>query len=202
METWIELFGYLGSAMVVASMLMTSVVRLRVINMIGSVISGTYAMIIGSFPLALMNFCLIAINAFNLYQLLKTERNYDLLLVKPDDTVVLYFLRKNLPDIQRYFPEYKLQTPADIACMVFCNSTPAGIFLAKRVDQEQLEAMLDYTTQAYRDCSVGSFLYAELKRLGVNRLLVSGHTSPEHAAYLRKMNFEVRNGMFAKKLNK
>ena len=60
----IELFGYLGSTLVVCSMLMASVVKLRVINMIGSVISGIYALIIGSFPLALMNFCLIIINFY------------------------------------------------------------------------------------------------------------------------------------------
>ena len=42
----IELFGYLGSALVVVSMLMSSVVRLRVINTIGSVIFAIYALII------------------------------------------------------------------------------------------------------------------------------------------------------------
>ena len=73
----IELFGYLGSTLVVVSMLMASVVKLRVINMIGSIISGTYALIIGSFPLALMNFCLIVINAYNLIRLLKSDKQYD-----------------------------------------------------------------------------------------------------------------------------
>lgn len=68
---YIELFGYLGSTLVVVSMLMASVVKLRVINMIGSVISASYALIIGSFPLVLMNVCLIAINAYNLVRLLK-----------------------------------------------------------------------------------------------------------------------------------
>ena len=34
----IELVGYLGSALVVVSMLMTSVVKLRVVNTIGSAI--------------------------------------------------------------------------------------------------------------------------------------------------------------------
>ena len=39
----IELIGYLGSALVVASMLMSSVVKLRVINTIGSGIFAAYA---------------------------------------------------------------------------------------------------------------------------------------------------------------
>ena len=38
----IELIGYLGSLLVVISMLMTSVVRLRVINLIGSAIVSAF----------------------------------------------------------------------------------------------------------------------------------------------------------------
>ncbi len=51
----IEIFGYIGSILVVVSMLMSSIVKLRAINTIGSVISGIYAVVCG----ALMNICLI-----------------------------------------------------------------------------------------------------------------------------------------------
>lgn len=71
---FIEIFGYTGSILVVISMLMSSVVKLRLINTIGSVISGTYAVIRGAFPLVLMNACLIIINVYNLYKLLKTDK--------------------------------------------------------------------------------------------------------------------------------
>lgn len=70
----IEIFGYIGSALVVISMLMTSIVKLRVINMIGSVISGIYAVICGAFPLAFMNACLIIINFYNLIKLKKEKK--------------------------------------------------------------------------------------------------------------------------------
>ena len=70
----IEIYGYIGSALVVISMLMSSVIKLRIINMIGSIISGSYALMIGSFPLALMNICLIVINAYNLYKLFKEKK--------------------------------------------------------------------------------------------------------------------------------
>ena len=72
----IEIFGYIGSALVVISMLMSSVVKLRLINVVGSIISGTYAIIVGALPLVLMNACLIIINVINLYKLLKTEQKY------------------------------------------------------------------------------------------------------------------------------
>ena len=53
----LELFGYLGSVLVLVSMLMTSVVRLRIINLIGSAIFATYAILIRSYPTALLNGC-------------------------------------------------------------------------------------------------------------------------------------------------
>ena len=65
----IELIGYLGSALVVVSMLMSSVVKLRVINTIGSGIFAAYALMIHSYPTALMNICLVGINIYNLLKL-------------------------------------------------------------------------------------------------------------------------------------
>ena len=41
----LELVGYLGSFLVLVSMLMTSVVRLRVINLIGSAVFTVYAIL-------------------------------------------------------------------------------------------------------------------------------------------------------------
>ncbi len=62
----IEIIGYIGSALVLVSMLMTSVVRLRIINLIGSVIFAGYALAIRSYPTAIMNICLAGINAYHL----------------------------------------------------------------------------------------------------------------------------------------
>ncbi|MBQ1240893.1 MAG: YgjV family protein, partial [Lachnospiraceae bacterium] len=84
----IEIYGYIGSVLVVVSMLMSSIIKLRVINILGSVISGSYALIIGSFPLVLMNSCLIIINVYNLYKLLKAEQKYDLVDSEANDAFV------------------------------------------------------------------------------------------------------------------
>ena len=65
----IEAVGYLGSLLVLVSMLMTSVFKLRVINTIGSCIFTVYALIIHSYPTALMNFCLVLINLHFLWKM-------------------------------------------------------------------------------------------------------------------------------------
>ncbi len=75
MDLYIELFGYLGSVLVVVSMLMTSITRLRLVNTVGNVISLIYALIIASYPLALMNVCLILINLYYLIKLNKAQKD-------------------------------------------------------------------------------------------------------------------------------
>ena len=98
----LEIIGYIGSALVVVSMLMSSIVKLRVINTVGSVISMAYAIAVGAFPLALMNICLIVINVYNLIKLLRNKKVYELVKGTPDDSLVKYFLQHYKNDIEIY----------------------------------------------------------------------------------------------------
>lgn len=198
---WLELFGYLGSTLVVVSMLMASVVKLRVINTIGSVISGTYALIIGSFPLALMNFCLIVINVYNLYKLLKTKQQFEIVKSSGSDALVDYFLSHNGKDIETFFPGYKAGSAAeDAAFVVCCNGNPAGILLGKALDDGALDVVLDYSVPAYRDCSVGAYLYANLGGYGIKKLVFTQNQTEAHVSYLKKMGFEGKDGGYVKQI--
>ena len=147
----IELFGYLGSVLVVVSMLMSSVIKLRVINTIGSTVSGTYALIIGSFPLALMNGCLIIINVYNLYKLLKYENHYDLVEGAEGDAFLNYVMNHYKEDIKVYFPEFRLgETKFDVAYIICRDTVPAGESLGRMTDKTTMEIVLDYSTPTYR----------------------------------------------------
>lgn len=196
----IEIAGYIGSTLVVVSMLMSSVVKLRLINTIGSMISATYALIIHSYPLALMNICLIIINVYNLVKLLKSDKEYDLVNGKEDDRFLDYFLDHYREDILKYFPAKSLSLEkADEIYMVCCNATPAGVLLGTKKESGVLELVLDYSTPVYRDCSVGKFLYAKLAEQGY-RSLVCSQPKEEHKSYLTKMGFVNENGAYVKKL--
>ena len=96
----LEIIGYIGSFLVVISMLMSSIIKLRVINTIGSVISGIYAVICGALPLALMNLCLIIINVVNLVKLLGAKMPYELVEGSAGDSLVKYFLDYYRDDIK------------------------------------------------------------------------------------------------------
>lgn len=71
---FLEAFGYLGTTLVVISMMMSSVTKLRIVNMSGSVISAIYAAICGTWPIVVMNVCLFVINGAQLIRGAKAKR--------------------------------------------------------------------------------------------------------------------------------
>ena len=185
----IELVGYIGSALVVVSMLMTSVVRLRVVNTIGSAIFMVYALIIGSYPTALMNLFLIAINVYHLFRLFHTQKEYDLIDADLRDSYVRYFVEKNMGDIRAWFPAFSTEgLQADVVCLVCCGHTPAGLLIGRKSGADEVEILLDYATPVYRDSSVGRYLYGQLKQKGVKTLVFRG-SAPEHIPYMEKVGF-------------
>ena len=114
----IEMIGYLGSALVVLSMLMSSVVKLRVINTIGSGIFAAYALMIHSYPTALMNFCLVVINVWNLIKLRQKDQRYELVEEAQGNGLLDYLLSYYREDIQTYFPAFSEDAGMDRAYVV------------------------------------------------------------------------------------
>ncbi len=62
-----EMIGYIGTACVILSMLMTSLVRLRIINLCGALLSMLYAISAGAYPVILLNAALIIIQIVQLF---------------------------------------------------------------------------------------------------------------------------------------
>ena len=73
MNIYLEIFGYIGTGLVLLSMMMTSVVKLRLINMAGSLISMIYAIICTTWPVVLLNLGLILINGTQLLRMRKNK---------------------------------------------------------------------------------------------------------------------------------
>ena len=83
---YLEIFGYIGTALVIISMMMTSVLKLRVINICGGVISAIYSVFYGAWAVVIMNICLIIINIFQVIRELrrrKRERQFNETVEKP-----------------------------------------------------------------------------------------------------------------------
>ena len=72
--TVIEWIGYLASILIVVSLTMTSIIKLRVINTIGCILFVIYGVLVKAYPVALSNFAIILINLYNLYKIKKENQ--------------------------------------------------------------------------------------------------------------------------------
>lgn len=196
----IEAFGYLGSLLVLVSMLMTSVVKLRIINTIGSVIFTIYAFIIKSYPTALMNFCLVLINLRFLWKMSRMDKEYEIVECDRNDVLLRYLVDHYRSDISKIFPGIDLNLrQIDRAYVVLCQGKPVGITLGNAEDDDTLDLKLDYTIPEFRDFSIGSFLFDYLKKKDVRKVVYKG-PDENHLAYLNNQGFVKKGNSYIKNL--
>ena len=69
LDIFLEIFGYIGSGLILLSMMMTSVEKLRWFNISGSVISMIYGAIMGTWPVVFLNVGTLSINIVQIIRL-------------------------------------------------------------------------------------------------------------------------------------
>lgn len=76
---WIEIIGYMGMGFILISFLMKKIHIIRIVNMIGAVLSLTYGILTFTIPTAVLNGALLIVNGIYLFIFLhKTRRKKDI----------------------------------------------------------------------------------------------------------------------------
>lgn len=193
-QRWIlELVGYVASALVAISLMMSSILKLRVINLFGSAFFTVYGVLIGAYPIAVVNLFIVFINLYYLRQMLGTREYFKLLGVKPDSEYLRYFLNFYDQEIKRFFPGFAYNpTPNQLTFFILRDMVPAGLFVGEMQDQDTLLVRLDFVIPKYRDFKTGRYLFSEhaefFRTRGIKQIISPGGNT-EHAAYLRRMGF-------------
>lgn len=186
-----ELVGYLASALVVASLAMTSVVRLRTISLAGSITFVVYGALIGSIPIIVTNASIALLNVWFLSRELGGRRDLGAVVVPPDSPFLLDFLTHHAADIANFQPEYEPTAVHDFAVVLTRDGLPAGVLLGDRED-DRLDIVLDYVLKPYRDSRLGSWLYgagsAVFRSAGITEL-TSTAGQGTHPGYLARVGF-------------
>ncbi|WP_420630531.1 hypothetical protein [Candidatus Leptofilum sp.] len=63
-----EMLGYLASVFVAVSLMMRSLVKLRVINLVGALLFTAYGLMIAAYPVAVVNGFIVLVNIYYLQQ--------------------------------------------------------------------------------------------------------------------------------------
>ena len=197
----LEVFGYIGSAVCVASFAMTSVKKLRIINGIGAVLSTIYALLIGALPLALMNIIIANLDAYQLYRMNHVHEVFEIVPATSDAAYFSWFIDRYKKEIEPFDSSFAFKQADKVFYYVRDNEV-AGILAYNEKDHGVAEIKLDFVIPKYRDFRIGNYFFGPnnpfFKEVGIGEF-VTRTTNPIHEAYLKRINFTKRqNGEWCK----
>ncbi|WP_354625482.1 hypothetical protein [Psychromonas sp. MME2] len=188
---WVEWFGYFASLIVLISLTMSSIIKLRVLNLIGCLLFASFAYFIDSVPTMFMNLSIVCINFYYLYQMYSHKEEFKIISASLDSEYFDHFITVNKQEIEKNTSIENLKKVEQAFYMLRNNNT-AGV-LAGNIERDGIfTIVLDYVTPQYRDFKLGSYYFkkypAFLKEKGINTLQAFAN-SKEHHNYLQKMGF-------------
>ncbi len=196
---WLEMVGYLGSVLVAISLMMRSLLRLRIINSIGCVVFVVYGILIHAYPVAILNGFIVCINAYYLRRMFAQKDYFQLLEIAHDSAYLHAFLDFYKDEVKQIYPDYVHDSSAGYPTwLVLRNMVPAGVFILQR-EAAQAKVLLDYVIPTYRDFRVARYFYHERAELfraqGIDRF-ISAPGRPRHAKYLERMGFRLKDATY------
>lgn len=192
----IETIGYVGSILVAISLMMKSLLRLRVINLFGASFFMVYGVLLKAYPVAFLNGLIVCIDLYYLFEMWRQKDFFTFMEVKPASDYLRTFVNFYKDDISSIIPNYVHQAEEPLICFfILRNMVPAGVFIAK-AQGEEAHIKLDYVIPNYRDFKVARFIFEEnsafFTQRGIRRFLSEGG-SDFHRRYLERMGF-IKNG--------
>lgn len=191
---WIEWFGYLASVVVLISLTMASIVKLRWINLIGALMFSIYGVLIHSIPVALLNLGIVLINIYYLFRHYSAKERFVPVEAHLNSELFDYFLNQNRADIERIV-SITLLKQCRSAVWLMHGNTIAGLMVGDRVG-DILEIKLDYAVAEYRDYRLGAYFFVDhpefFKARGIKKIYA--HAGDDrYRRYLQKMGFRPLN---------
>lgn len=81
----IEWIGYLGSLIILISMMVNSVIKIRLINLFGAIILSVYTLMINSYPLAIVNVAIAFLDMYYLIRIYREKECFNILEISKDE---------------------------------------------------------------------------------------------------------------------
>jgi hypothetical protein len=189
-----EIVGYVGSALIVASLSMKSILKLRLVGLAGAIVFLAYGILISAYPIVITNVVIIAIHLFFLRRLLGAHPVFTVLEVRQGSKYLEYFINYYLDDIRRDFlPDFHFEPkPNRFRAFILRDMVPAGLFICDLDGSETMQVQLDYVIPAYRDLKVSRFLYSSNSSIFADPHITHVESPPgtaKHRQYLEGLGF-------------
>jgi len=207
--TFLDIFGYVASALVAVSLMMSNVLRLRIINTVGAFTFAVYGYLVGAYPVLAVNGWIFLVDLYYLYKMTGQKDFFKLLEgVEHDSTYLSNFIDFYRNDIERFFPDFKnVDLKNCEIVLILRNLVPAGVFVFRKdFENKAVIIELDYTIPDYRDMKNTTFLIFDKResfRKNGFEIYKTSSFVKEHIKYLKKLGFKLADrsiGLYVKKI--
>lgn len=197
MDIVLETIGWIGSLLIVWSLMVARVLRFRWMNLWGAVIATAYNAIIEVWPFAFMNFAIAVIDVYwlrRLYREAHDDKHYRVLPVPPDDRFVHELMRIHAEDIKAHEPDFDPTAAGGGARHLFLilrGDEAVGVVAVRDQGDSVGLVELDWVKARFRDFTPGEFVYRESQALvdaGFRRLELTPHEATD-LDYLSRVGF-------------
>ncbi len=197
----IEAIGYGGTFLVLVSLAMRSLVKFRWINIAGSALFVTFAVLTRSWPVFAMNVAIIAVDAWFLARMSNGPKEYKLVAAERSSALLHFFYATNRAEITALFGETAF-ADAQFFTYFVRGSEVAGLFAWREGEPGTCLVSIDFVTSRYRDTSIGRYFFGTqvpaFRDKGYGKVVYRG-VGIGHWAYLRKLGFtDLGGGDFEK----
>lgn len=188
---WIEWVGYLASLIVLISLTMRSIIRLRVYNFIGCMVFAYYGYLTGLVPVSVANLSIALINIYYLYHIFTTKEQFKLVIAEPNSAYFNHFLESNKKEVELQIYLSELGA-VNTSFYMLRDENIAGVLVGNKGVDGEFEIKLDFVIPSYRDYKLGDYYYNTkpeiLKEYGITSLKADAKDI-SHSSYLEKIGF-------------
>lgn len=162
--SWLDAFGWAGSALLIYSVMQARVLRFRVLNLVACIVLTVFNGILGIWPMVGMNIALSLINLWFIRKLVSDRHDdqaFTVLEVGANDEYLRHVLRVHGQDILKFQPDFIWDGAASdrSAYLVQRGDETVGVVLVRDVGNGVAQVELDYVTPRFRDFSPGEFVW-------------------------------------------
>jgi hypothetical protein len=197
----LEAIGWIGSILIVASLMQARVLRFRWMNLCGAAIATVYNGVIGVWPFAVMNLAITIIDIYwltRLYREAHDDNVYRVLAVDADNAFLRHVMAEHSADIADHEPAFDLDGDSGTAAggtrhtfLVVRGDEAVGVVAVRDTGAGVGLVELDWVKERFRDFTPGEFVYRRssvLADAGFSRLEVAPHAATDRA-YLTRVGF-------------
>lgn len=200
---YIELLGYAASFIILVSLTMKSIVKLRWINAAGSALFVVFAFLTRSAPTIVMNLGIIAIDLWYVAKLSRNRKEYQLVKAERGSAYLEFFYNQHRAEIQDIFGDEVFLEAKGFSYFV-CDNEIAGLFAWKENSTTECQILIDFVTPRYRDSKIGRYFFEQqlpsFREKGYTHFIYN-NVGQKHWKYLEKIGFKHgAMGCFTKEL--